>query len=500
MIYTNLTKKAMKIAFEAHKNQVDKNGMPYIYHPIHLAEQMDDEETVCVALLHDVVEDTDISLEDLKQEGFSEEILKALKLMTHDDFVPYMDYVKKIKTNPIATKVKLADLKHNSDLTRLDIVDQKAIKRAEKYKEAIEMLIQSEPEEKTITTQTYTNSINGTQYEVGQKIPLGNYWCNYSEFKERIDWRILDISGNIATLISEHCLITTGFCDAPELCDWKTSAVRKICNTEFYNSAFTEEEKKIICPKTYLSPTPDNICNDKVFILTEDEVLKYFKTTNNRTAIPTEYAKKNGALLGWNGFEKYSSWWVMPYYECRTGVFYPQAVFHNGEIQYHSRNVYHTDFTVRPCIQIDLNMYNNEIGFPKATFELCGFSDDPVIRAKEIETLLKKSKKRLEAYRKQKEITDKTWSKLNEYEAALKKANLKPKLYNDEDTKYYIVEDGNIFKYNEKYNLFYRLDLEKFQWIYTPSYIGLYFDGHLKFEEIPNFKDYYIHEETTPKF
>lgn len=141
MVYTTLTKKAMKISFKAHKNQTDKNGMPYIFHPIHLAEQMTDEETICVALLHDVVEDTDITFEELENEGFSEDIIDALKLMTHDDSVPYMDYVKEIKTNRIATIVKIADLKHNSDLTRLDIVDEKAIKRVEKYKKAIELLL-----------------------------------------------------------------------------------------------------------------------------------------------------------------------------------------------------------------------------------------------------------------------------------------------------------------------------------------------------------------------
>lgn len=140
MLYTELTKKAMKIAYNAHKDQTDKNGIPYIYHPIHLAEQMDDENTICVALLHDVVEDTDITLEELKSEGFHDEVIAALKLLTHDDKVPYMEYVRAVKTNAIATKVKLADLRHNSDLTRLDVVDEKAMKRAEKYKEAIKLL------------------------------------------------------------------------------------------------------------------------------------------------------------------------------------------------------------------------------------------------------------------------------------------------------------------------------------------------------------------------
>lgn len=141
MIYTVLTKKAMKIAFEAHKNQVDKSGMPYIYHPIHLAEQMASEETVCVALLHDVVEDTDMTFEQLAAYGFSSKIIEALKLMTHEESVPYMDYVSKIKENDIARQVKLADLRHNSDLTRLDSIDEKALQRVEKYKKAIDLLI-----------------------------------------------------------------------------------------------------------------------------------------------------------------------------------------------------------------------------------------------------------------------------------------------------------------------------------------------------------------------
>ena len=140
MIYTELTRKAMKIAFEAHKNQTDKSGIPYIYHPIHLAEQMTDEKTACVALLHDVAEDTDITFEELTSEGFPDDIIEALRLMTHDKSVPYTDYVKEIKKNPIAAKVKLADLKHNSDLTRLNEIDEKANSRAKKYTDAIELL------------------------------------------------------------------------------------------------------------------------------------------------------------------------------------------------------------------------------------------------------------------------------------------------------------------------------------------------------------------------
>ena len=76
-----------------------------------------------LALLHDVAEDTDITLDDLRSNGFPDEVIEALSLMTHNDDVPYLDYVRAMKDNPIARKVKLADLAHNSDLTRLDKVD-----------------------------------------------------------------------------------------------------------------------------------------------------------------------------------------------------------------------------------------------------------------------------------------------------------------------------------------------------------------------------------------
>ena len=148
MLYTALTKKALKISFDAHKNQVDKSGMPYVYHPFHLAEQMNDELSTCVALLHDVVEDTDITLDDLKSKGFPDAAIEALSLMTHNDDVPYLDYVRAMKDNPIARKVKLADLAHNSDLTRLDKVDDKAIERVNKYKQAILILKRAERQSK----------------------------------------------------------------------------------------------------------------------------------------------------------------------------------------------------------------------------------------------------------------------------------------------------------------------------------------------------------------
>ena len=140
MIYTPLTKRAMQIAFDAHREQVDKSGLPYVFHPFHLAEQMQDELTVCTALLHDVIEDTPTTLADLAAQGFPKEVLDALALLTHDEALPYMDYIRKIARDPIAKAVKLADLAHNSDLSRLDTVDDYALTRAQKYREAIAFL------------------------------------------------------------------------------------------------------------------------------------------------------------------------------------------------------------------------------------------------------------------------------------------------------------------------------------------------------------------------
>ena len=140
MIYTKMTKLALKLCFEAHKTQTDKSGMPYVFHPFHLAEQMHDEDTTVVALLHDVIEDTDYTLDDLRELGFEDRVISAIALMTHDDAVPYMEYVAEIKKNPIARAVKLADLRHNSDMTRFDTVSPWDEKRAKKYAEAIRLL------------------------------------------------------------------------------------------------------------------------------------------------------------------------------------------------------------------------------------------------------------------------------------------------------------------------------------------------------------------------
>ena len=140
MIYTELTNKAIKIAFEAHAGQLDRSGLPYVLHPIHVAEQMKDEDTCVVALLHDVIEDTDMTLEDLRTYGFTEAQLEGVRLMTRLEDEDYFDYVRNLKDNPIARAVKIEDLKHNSDKARISVMTDDDQKRLERYKKALEIL------------------------------------------------------------------------------------------------------------------------------------------------------------------------------------------------------------------------------------------------------------------------------------------------------------------------------------------------------------------------
>lgn len=140
MIYTDLTKKALRISFAAHKDQVDKSGIPYVYHPYEVASGLDTEDAVCVALLHDVVEDTEMTFEDLAREGFGERIIGALKLLTHDDGTPYFDYIRAIKQNPLAAAVKMADLKHNGTRSRMNVITDWDEKRYQKYETAMKIL------------------------------------------------------------------------------------------------------------------------------------------------------------------------------------------------------------------------------------------------------------------------------------------------------------------------------------------------------------------------
>lgn len=142
MIYTEMTITAMKFAYNAHLGQLDYNGVPYIFHPYHLAEQMDDEISCTAALLHDVIEDTNVTFEELGK-MFPQQVVEIVELLTHDESVDYFDYVRKIKTNPIATKVKLKDLEHNSNESRSigsNLTEEQFRSWKEKYAKAKKIL------------------------------------------------------------------------------------------------------------------------------------------------------------------------------------------------------------------------------------------------------------------------------------------------------------------------------------------------------------------------
>ena len=135
-------RRAYEIAAKAHGGQVDKAGVAYINHPLHVAAQVQENiSAVIVALLHDVAEDTNFTLAELKEKiPLTDEEFKALELLTHDEKIPYLDYVARIKSNDLALAVKLADLKHNSDLSRIKNPSPKDFARVEKYQTALEIL------------------------------------------------------------------------------------------------------------------------------------------------------------------------------------------------------------------------------------------------------------------------------------------------------------------------------------------------------------------------
>ena len=122
MIYTPLTRKALIISFEAHRNQKDKAGVPYVFHPYEVASKMTDENSTLAALLHDTVEDTSLTFSDLEREGFPSPVIEAVKVLTHRKGTPYLEYIKRVKENPIARAVKKADIEHNMNPSRMEVI------------------------------------------------------------------------------------------------------------------------------------------------------------------------------------------------------------------------------------------------------------------------------------------------------------------------------------------------------------------------------------------
>lgn len=131
---------ALTIATKAHEGQVDKAGIDYIQHPLFVASQVKTEQEKTVALLHDVIEDSNVTAADLLATGLPNEVVTAVQILTKGKDQNYQEYLEKVKSNNLARVVKLADLKHNSDLSRLKSVTDIDYDRVEKYKNAIRYL------------------------------------------------------------------------------------------------------------------------------------------------------------------------------------------------------------------------------------------------------------------------------------------------------------------------------------------------------------------------
>ena len=144
MIYTELTKKAMRIAYDAHMGQFDKCGVPYVFHPLHVAESMTTETACCAALLHDDVEETTTTLDELRAQGMPPAVVFAVQLLTHAPETDYFEYVRALKPNAVAREVKLADLAHNMDLSRLERITGEDLERNRRYARAKAILEEEE--------------------------------------------------------------------------------------------------------------------------------------------------------------------------------------------------------------------------------------------------------------------------------------------------------------------------------------------------------------------
>ena len=135
-----MLKRAIQIARIAHQGQTDKGGHDYISHPIRVMNSLESEVEKIVGVLHDTIEDSQLTFNDLRDEGFSENVIEAINAITKRKRESYDDYLKRVMSNPIATKVKIADLKDNSDLSRIPQPTEKDYRRTEKYKQAIKFL------------------------------------------------------------------------------------------------------------------------------------------------------------------------------------------------------------------------------------------------------------------------------------------------------------------------------------------------------------------------
>lgn len=141
--WNELYDRALRIAIRAHEGQQDKSGREYVMHPIRVAEKCKDTRAKIVALLHDTIEDTDVTIEYLRKEGFPEEIIDAVLSVTKQDGENYEDFVRRAAKNAIGREVKIADLEDNMDIRRLKEIKEEDVARLRKYLSAWQYLINS---------------------------------------------------------------------------------------------------------------------------------------------------------------------------------------------------------------------------------------------------------------------------------------------------------------------------------------------------------------------
>ncbi len=223
--------------------------------------------------------------------------------------------------------------------------------------------------------------------KVGDFVQFGRYYQESPREKTPIKWKVLDVQKEQALLLAERCLITSGYCDHEEIQKdpsygrWQNCVARRKCH-EFFREAFLGVERQFLLSKKVQDRPMEAGILEQVFLLSEEEVVKYLPEEERR-AMPTPVALANGAYkAGFGEFPNHTCWWILPHLDQND---YPQAVFPNGEIHYHGRNVYHKDWTIRPCILLDLKYLKKEINSQSsieiAVGDITKFDGDCIVNA-----------------------------------------------------------------------------------------------------------------------
>lgn len=131
---------AIAIAIKAHAGQVDKAGQPYVLHPLRVMLKFQSEDERIVAVMHDVVEDSEVTFYNLNKEGFSDKVVEAIECLTKRKNEDYESFIMRVSKNSIAKKIKIEDIRDNLDLTRLHKITEKDLQRIEKYHRALQLL------------------------------------------------------------------------------------------------------------------------------------------------------------------------------------------------------------------------------------------------------------------------------------------------------------------------------------------------------------------------